>query len=270
MVERADNNPMPQFLIRFDDICPTMNWANWEKIEVLLLQNSVRPILAVVPDNHDPKLMVEPAVHDFWDRVRAWQSWGWSIALHGYQHIYVNKDRGLLGLTPQSEFAGVPRAIQKEKLQRGLDIFIREKIHPDCWIAPSHSFDSITVELLAILGIRTINDGLWQWPYTDRHGITWVPQQLWGGLRPRPPGIWTSCSHHNAWSRTDLDRFGNDIQQYSTSIVGLDEAVALGKGRSLTLSGHFWAWRDLLLNHRIKPSLSRLLRKNIRYDILSD
>ena len=45
-----------KYLIRFDDICPTMKWSTWEKVEDILLRSNVKPILAVVPDNQDPSL----------------------------------------------------------------------------------------------------------------------------------------------------------------------------------------------------------------------
>ena len=76
-----------RYLVRFDDICPTMNWAAWSRIETVLDRHGVAPILAVVPDNRDPKLMVDNSRADFWARVRGWQTKGWTIALHGFQHL---------------------------------------------------------------------------------------------------------------------------------------------------------------------------------------
>src|SRR5262245_38354882 len=72
-----------RYLIRFDDICSTMNWLVWDAIESQLIRYAVRPILAVVPDNRDPNLIVDPPRSDFWERVRRWQSRGYTIALHG-------------------------------------------------------------------------------------------------------------------------------------------------------------------------------------------
>src|SRR5213594_2026420 len=64
-----------QYLLRFDDICPTMNWRVWAEIESVLIQRRLKPILAVVPDNRDPGLQVDTPVADFWERARAWQEW---------------------------------------------------------------------------------------------------------------------------------------------------------------------------------------------------
>src|SRR5579863_9070115 len=55
------------YLLRFDDLCPTMNWAVWQQIETALIEANVRPILAVVPDNKDPELSVGPERERFWE-----------------------------------------------------------------------------------------------------------------------------------------------------------------------------------------------------------
>ena len=58
-----------QFLLRFDDICPTMNWRVWAEIETVLVQRQFKPILAVVPDNRDPELQVDTPADDFWEQA---------------------------------------------------------------------------------------------------------------------------------------------------------------------------------------------------------
>ena len=93
------------FLVRFDDLCPTMNWDIWERVEDILIRNSVTPILSIVPDNQDPRLDVAPTQPAFWSRVREWQGRGWTIGLHGYQHLYLSRSAGIVGTRPLSEFA---------------------------------------------------------------------------------------------------------------------------------------------------------------------
>jgi peptidoglycan/xylan/chitin deacetylase (PgdA/CDA1 family) len=253
-----------QYLLRFDDICSTMNWHVWGKIESVLHEKAIKPILAVVPDNQDPKLSIAPPATDFWQQVRSWQAHGWTIALHGYQHVYVNKNPGILSLaTLQSEFAGLPREVQEEKLHSGLAIFKREGVRADCWVAPSHSFDWTTVDLLAELGLKVINDGLWPWPHTDRRGITWVPQQLWGGIIPRPAGVWTVCYHPNGWSMAQQDRFQHDLEAFGSQITYQDEVVKNFAGRQLTLSDSAYAWIRWLRHHsfaQIRQTLEALRR----------
>jgi hypothetical protein len=239
-----------RYLIRFDDICPTMNWAMWEAIESHLVPLGIKPILAVVPDNRDPKLMVDPPRQDFWDRVRQWQAAGYTIALHGYQHLYVNKNGGMLGLTPQSEFAGLPRAEQETKLRKALAIFAEQGVRADAWVAPSHSFDHITVEILADLGVTVISDGLWPRPFTEANGVTWVPQQLWS-FHPKPAGVWTVCNHHNGWSAQRLEQFAEALRVYATRITDVPTVLREYGGRRLSWSDRWSGLAEFVWTHRI-------------------
>jgi predicted deacetylase len=207
-----------QYIVRFDDVCPTMNWSVWDRIEEVLIANEVRPLLGVVPDNRDPKLDVAPADDRFWERVRAWQAAGWAIALHGYQHLYVTDERGIYGWNGRSEFAGLPLSEQQEKLRKGLAIFEREGLHADAFMAPNHSFDTTTLDALVTLGLTTITDGLGLFPHRDAGGITWVPVQLWS-LLPRRFGVWTVCLHANAWTDEDVASFARDIERFKDRIT---------------------------------------------------
>jgi predicted deacetylase len=253
-------NSDSRYLVRFDDICPTMNWEVWEQIEAHLVRHDFKPILAVVPDNRDPKLMRDPARPDFWERVRGWQARGWTIALHGYQHVYVNRDPGMLRLTKQSEFAGLDREEQARKLRSGLAIFAEQGVKADAWVAPSHSFDPTTVDLLAELGIRVISDGLWPMPHRDARGVVWIPQQLWSFL-PRPAGVWTVCHHHNDWKERELARFTRDIEAYAGRRTDLAAEAARHGDRALTASDRWHAWRELYWTHGVISFLSDMRRR---------
>lgn len=231
------------YLLRFDDICPTMNWQTWSAVEAVLLKNGVRPLLAVIPDNKDPKLEIDPPDPAFWERCRAWQALGWHIGLHGYQHRYVTTDPGMLKSKPQSEFAGLPAAEQEAKLRAGLDIFIRNGVHADAWIAPSHSFDAATVNALNALGVPVISDGPWRWPHVDDSGMLWVPQQL-PRFAKMKPGLWTVCLHHNTWSESTKRRMLADIEQFAPLCIGLAEVVDEFHARRLTAADNIAASWD--------------------------
>lgn len=233
-----------------------MNWSVWEEIEAALRRHDVRPILAVVPDNRDSKLIVDPPRGDFWDRVRTWQAMGYTIALHGHQHRYVNRQAGLMGLTQQSEFAGLPRAEQEAKLRAGLAIFAEQGVCADAWVAPAHSFDATTTAALADLGFKVISDGLSPWPYEDRHGITWIPQQLWN-FRKKPNGVWTVCLHHNSWSAAQCARFAREIASYASRMTDVATVTREFAGRRRTLRDCVIASADLWWNHRLRPVLGR-------------
>jgi peptidoglycan/xylan/chitin deacetylase (PgdA/CDA1 family) len=216
-----------RYLLRFDDLCSTMDWALWDEVEGLLLDAGIKPILAVIPENLDPKLMTAPPSATFWNRVRNWQARGWSIGLHGYQHTYVNAEAGILRLNRRSEFAGLSYEDQFEKLRKGLEIFDREGVHADAWVAPAHSFDWVTVSALTALGIHVISDGMALGPYRDPHGNVWIPQQF-ANMRPMPFGIWTFCYHPQALTPGGMILFRRRLKQLSPRMISLQEAMQMG------------------------------------------
>ena len=220
----------PQYLLRFDDCCPTMNWSVWRRVEEILVQFEVKPILAVIPDNQDEKLRVCELNNGFWDEVRGWQARGWTIGLHGYQHLYTTRDAGLMGTNKSSEFSGLSYAEQRLKLQTALDIFGRERIIADIWVAPGHSFDGTTLQALYDLGIRRLSDGFSLYPHLDPRGMMWIPQQLWK-FRKMAFGVWTVCFHMNHWTREDVARFRFDVQKFVAKLTDCSSVVATYRNR---------------------------------------
>ena len=247
------------YLIRFDDICPTMNWKIWAQIEAELNQCAIKPILAVVPDNQDAKLVVDESRKDFWECVRRWQRMDWTIGLHGYQHRYVTQQRGIVGLNARSEFAGLPASEQKDKLRRGLAIFEREGVHADAWIAPAHSFDLTTVQVLHSLSVQVISDGFHVFPYTDADGMIWVPQQIWR-FAAKPFGVWTVCYHSNSWSGPDLGQFRADLGRYARQIRSMQGVVEQYKTRQKSTLDML-AWRLVFGGIQMRTALGRVKLK---------
>ncbi len=213
-----------RYIVRFDDICPTMDWTVWNQIEPVLNKHGVKPILSVVPDNQDPELMMEPAHEDFWQKVRDWQKSGWTIALHGHQHLYTTKESGITKINNYSEFVGLSYEKQRNKLEQGLKIFAENGVRAEAWVAPAHSFDELTIKALLELGINVISDGYYFWPI-KRLGATWIPQQLWR-FRAMPPGIWTVCFHHNEFiEQKHVDEFVRNIEEFASVIISFDQAL---------------------------------------------
>lgn len=239
-----------RYLLRFDDLCPTMNWRLWADIEAELVKRNLKPILAVVPDNQDPELQVQSAVTDFWARVRDWQARGWTIALHGYQHRYVICHPGIVTTKKKSEFAGVPPAEQEEKLRQGMKIFEQHGIHAPVWIAPSNSFDAATVSLLPKFGITMICDGNFRFPFVCRNNLFWIPHQIFS-FRPAPPGVWTVCYHHNQWNSDSLGHFRRDLDRYGPFISSVEEIRREWEGRRSRWTGFLCA------SPRLSPLLIR-------------
>jgi predicted deacetylase len=234
-----------RFLVRLDDICPTMNWTVWKELEPILERHRVKPILAVVPDNRDPKLIVDAPKADFWERVRAWQARGWTIAIHGYQHAFETNDAGLVGLNAYSEFAGLSYETQKRKIEGALAIFHRENVAPDGWIAPAHAFDCTTVKILVEKGVRLISDGFYFRPVL-KLGATWIPQQLWA-FRRVPGGLWTVCYHPNQFSEEYLVQLDSDLTRFGALLTSVPEIMHGHRARPETtfdiLFSNLWLWK---------------------------
>jgi peptidoglycan/xylan/chitin deacetylase (PgdA/CDA1 family) len=213
-----------EYLVRFDDICPTMNWDVWQPVEQILIREGIKPLLAVVPDNQDQNLDVDPPRNDFWDHVRSWRERGWTIGMHGYQHRYLTQDAGILRINHYSEFAGLPQEVQASKLRTAFEIFEREGVRPDAFIAPAHSLDCATLQALKGVGLRRISDGFFLFPNVDSAGMLWIPQQLWR-FRPMPFGVWSVCFHINHWSQRDILQFQGDIRRYGRRIISFEDAI---------------------------------------------
>jgi predicted deacetylase len=236
-----------EYLIRFDDVCPGMNWPVWRDVEPILLAADIKPVLAVVPSNEDAKLNVCAPEERFWDIVRAWQERGFTIGLHGYQHRYVTKDAGLVGLNTRSEFAGVPASEQAAKIKAAVEIFRRESVRPEVWIAPAHSFDDATVDALRDQGIRAISDGFYLSAHRDAREMLWIPQQIWS-LRYRPFGLWTVCYHVNDWKPNDVRRFERDVALYRSRITSIKNVLAAPAIRRR-------GWRDELVSRALLATI---------------
>ena len=214
-----------KYLLRFDDVCPGMNWAVWREVQSVLDSNGVRPLLAIVPDNRDSFLNVAPPRADFWEQARNWQGRGWTMGLHGYRHEYTTTESGIIGRNRYSEFAGLGRAAQLAKIRNATAIFAHQNLTPRVWVAPAHSFDDVTLGVLAECGIRRISDGYSVLPHVDARGLLWIPQQL-GRFRSMPAGVWTVCCHINGWTAEDIRQFARDVERYGDRIAGFEEIAA--------------------------------------------
>ena len=204
-----------KYIIRLDDACPTMRWDIWKKLENLFDEFNITPIVGVIPDCKDPKLVyVKNYTEDaFWQWVKSLEMKGWYIAMHGYQHFYETEESGLIGLNNYSEFAGLPYEVQAEKIKKGYQIFLQKGIKPLLWMAPAHSFDLNTLKALKYYtDIEYITDGFSIFPFT-KFGFKWIPQQLWR-FRKFPFGVWTICLHPNVMSLNDLDSLKDVLAYY--------------------------------------------------------
>ena len=216
--------PRPaQYLLRFDDLCPTIPRRRWARLVKLIERFGICPILAIVPDNRDPELDRAPADPHFWDAMRALEAAGACIAVHGYRHLCTSEGASLLGLHTRSEFAGVGLETQRQWIDTGFRILRERGLHPRMWIAPRHGFDLNTMRALRDTGVRYMSDGFARVPHR-RHGITWIPQQLW---RPvlKDTGLWTICIHPYAAGGSDALRLEQFLELHAHAFTSFDRVV---------------------------------------------
>jgi predicted deacetylase len=227
-----------RYLIRLDDACDTMDRSRWGLVEQVLDKHGVKPIVAVIPDNHDRSLMFEPRDAAFWDRVRGWARKEWSVAMHGYTHImHPTQSKLVLPFYKRSEFAGLELEAQAEKVRAAWALFLAQGVEPKIWVAPAHCFDLLTLQALRReTSIRVVSDGI-AWDTYYEHDFHWIPQQLWN-LAARRSGLWTVCLHPNTM---------NDA-----AIGALDTALG-GKFR-----GRLTSFNEVELQMRKKSALGRL------------
>jgi predicted deacetylase len=227
-----------RYLIRLDDACETMDRRRWDLVEQVLDKHGAKPIVAVIPDNHDRALMFESRDATFWHKVRGWARKDWSVAMHGYTHImHPTQTKLLLPFYKRSEFAGLELEAQAVKVRAAWTLFLAQGIEPKIWVAPAHCFDLLTLEALRReTSIRVVSDGI-AWNTYFEHDFHWIPQQLWN-LAERRSGLWTVCLHPNTM---------ND-----DAIGALDTALD-GKFR-----GRLTCFNEVELQKRKKSALDRL------------
>ena len=212
-----------RYLLRVDDLCPTVDREPWLRLASLILELNLKPILAVVPDNQDPELRVSNPDDSFWDQIRAMEQAGASIALHGYRHRTERRGRSLVPLHRKSEFAGVSALTQRTWIRAGLEILRLHRLNPKLWVAPRHGFDGNTLEALHAEGISVLSDGFARRPFL-RAGFTWIPQQLWAPVEKRD-GLWTICLHPNTLSEPQFDDLAAFARRHFMQFTSVEESL---------------------------------------------
>jgi predicted deacetylase len=210
------------YLIRLDDACPTLNKDKWEKMEKILDKYSIKPMVGIIPNNKNVDLEIDLPDSSFWEKARFWQEKGWTIALHGFDHVYLTNFEGINPVQKRSEFAGLLLKEQEEKIEKGLSIFKEHNIHANYFYAPSHTFDENTLKaLLNKANIRKVSDTIARFPY-KKSDIIFYPQQF-GSLRNiKIPGYWTFCIHPNTMDDKDFYDFENLIQRNHKKFISFE------------------------------------------------
>jgi predicted deacetylase len=235
-----------RYLIRLDDACDSMDRRKWGLLEAVLDRHAVRPIVAVVPENQDRALMFDSADATFWEKVRAWQTKGWTIAMHGHTHVmHPTRRPGLVPFYIRSEFAGLDLEAQRAKIRAAWRRFLAEGVTPEIWVGPAHSFDLLTLRALREeTSIRVVSDGIALDTYFE-HDFHWIPLQLWR-MAQRSMGLWTVCLHPSEMSEAEITALGEDFDAvFRGQIISRADVRLLRRRKSIPgwAYHHYFWWR---------------------------
>lgn len=210
-----------------DDITPDMDWDNFNFFRKLFKETGITPLLGIVPDNRDPKLSCSVAREDFYEVMKGLQNEGYSLAMHGFRHMYTTKSGGIFPLNNYSEFAGIPYDRQKEMLMRGKEKLREHGIDTDIFMAPAHSYDNNTLRALKETGFRKITDGFGRAPYRYK-GITFYPIsfKLDRSLKQKN-GVTTMVIHANTVTEKDKERYVRIFKEYGKNMISYSEYLKM-------------------------------------------
>ena len=212
---------MSKFILRIDDICPTIDWKKFERIELILDRYNIKPIIGVIPYNKDPGLEIDPPKNDFWKYIKHKFNIGWTIALHGYQHICNVNNGGLLKINSSGEFAGKTYDQQALMIKKGLEIFKKNGIETKIFMAPKHSFDLNTLKALRSMDFKYITDGFSLFPY-KLNGMKFIPQ-LFATPKHFGFGVYTICLHTNNMNERQFFEIESFIKKQNHNFISLTE-----------------------------------------------
>ncbi len=231
---------MRKIAIRIDDVCPDMDRTALEKFERLLDEYSVKPLIGVVPFNHDRQLKSENCFKDeaeFASWLNSKKEAGWSIAMHGCYHTYTSKFGGMFPLNCFSEFAGIAYKRQKKMISRGKEKLKEYGINCDIFMAPAHSYDDNTLKALRSGGFKYVTDGFGLGPYMYK-GLKFLPIAMFKKMELKAPaGITTFVVHTWEMSDSDLEEYEKLFKEQRERIVDYDVLLSApaGKRNGLTM-----------------------------------
>lgn len=221
-----------KYIYRIDDITAKMDWYWFNRLMDLFKEYDVVPLLGVIPDNQDTSFETSFNDEEFFvkmkdlvDNNRA------EIAQHGYQHVYYDykgkagkvgrpKNKGKIN----TEFKGLTYGEQYDKLKKGQKILQNHDIGSKVFMAPSHTFDEITLQVLKDIGFTAITDGNGLFPYQMK-GLTFVPQQMWSPIKVYKVGFYTVCLHPQDMTEDLYNRIESHLKNGGNTIP-FSEAAA--------------------------------------------
>ena len=219
---------MKKMILRLDDACERMKSESWQRLEKILDNYNISPLVGVIPHCEDDAMQAYESDSLFWDKVVKWEKKGWCIALHGYNHVYSTRDGGINPVNKRSEFAGESLETQCIKIRDGLKIMRDNGIEPKVFFAPSHTFDMNTLRALEKESqIRTISDTI-AWDSYKKNGFTFVPQQS-GRVRKLPFKTITFCYHPNTMDDKMFRELETFLSKHNKRFVSFNSVLSTNR-----------------------------------------
>lgn len=217
---------MNKYLIRLDDACPYMDRVKWQRVEDILDKYGIKPLVGIIPANADPQTMIDTEDFQFWYKAHSWVDKGWTIAMHGYDHVCVTNQGGTNPVHQRSEFAGLDYEEQAKKISDGYHELKKHQIEPDFFFAPSHTYDENTLKaIINITPIRKISDTIATKPYKMNNGMVVVPCQMGRFRKMRIPGYWTACYHPNMMDDYQFEKLDAFFMKHSKDCISFNDIL---------------------------------------------
>lgn len=251
--------------IRLDDITPDMDFYKFNKVKEILDEAGIKPLIGVVPYSKDPTLRIEQPHEDFAEFVSDLQKQGWVIALHGYNHLYTTRDKGIFPINEFSEFAGVDYDKQDVMIRQGLEQLKEWGLNPTIFMAPGHTFDVNTLKALKQNGITKLTDGFGDRPYI-REGITFYPiSKKRSECISDKNGYSTYVLHTNTMSDEGIEAFHNMIVRHRNHFIDYSDYLDV-EAKEQTVLERISEWCLVTAKHILvskKASKGTIIHKNI-------
>ena len=222
--------------VRLDDITPDMDWEKFRRLEKMLDENHIAPLIGIVPDNQDKNLMRNDSMKNFDEQIKKWEAKEWVLAMHGWKHIYTTKKGGLFPLNNFSEFAGVSKEKQREMIFDGKEKLQRMGVRTNIFMAPAHSFDKNTLICLKEAGFQYITDGFGDFPY-EWKGLTFLPIAFQRSKDiEKSEGYTTLVFHTNTMSEGEFASFEKVLKEHKNDFISYKEYLQI-PAKSQTVGG---------------------------------
>ena len=234
--------------VRLDDITSDMDYEKFYKMKQILDTYQIKPLIGVVPFNEDKNLMQGPKHEDFPGFLQGLLREGWSMALHGYEHLYSTNKGGLFPLNHFSEFAGLSLEKQNAMIAEGKEQLANWGIETNIFMAPAHSFDRNTLKALKKNGFSYMTDGFGKKPFV-RSGLVFLPIAIkQSDCYKETEGYTTLVYHTNTMEEKDFERCKKLFEDNKKSLISYEELLKQSPSKRCFI-GNLWEYDLATLKH---------------------